>query len=305
MLPVSGTATSSSGVDLSRLPPPTIVEALTFETILADLTARVQEIMPGFDATVDSDPAVKILQLWAYRELLLRQMVDDAGRQLLTAYATGANLDHLASLVGVARLVLDPGDEEQGIAPTLESDGDLRQRIVLAAESFSCAGPELAYIFHAKSAHPDVLDASATSPEPGEVLVSLLSRTGDGTAPPATIDAVAAVLSPVVGNRIRPMGDVVTVASAEIIEFAIVAILYTFAGPDRTLVIEAARAQLDAYLAESRKLGRNINDSSIKAALTVAGVQRVVLPGWADIICDPTQAAWCTGIDITHGGYDD
>jgi phage-related baseplate assembly protein len=305
MLPVSGTATSSSGVDLSRLPPPTIVEALTFETILADLIARVQEIMPGFDATVDSDPAVKILQLWAYRELLLRQMVDDAGRQLLTAYAMGANLDHLASLVGVARLVLDPGDEEQGIAPTLESDADLRQRIVLAAESFSCAGPELAYIFHAKSAHPDVLDASATSPEPGEVLVSLLSRTGDGTAPPATIDAVAAVLSPVVGNRIRPMGDVVTVASAEIIEFAIVAILYTFAGPDRTLVLEAARARLDAYLAESRKLGRNINDSSIKAALTVAGVQRVVLPGWADIICDPTQAAWCTGIDITHGGYDD
>jgi phage-related baseplate assembly protein len=302
---VSGTATSSSGVDLSRLPPPAIVEALTFETILADLIARVQEVMPAFDATVDSDPAVKILQLWAYRELLLRQMVDDAGRQLLTAYATGANLDHLASLVGVERLELDPGDEEQGIAPTMESDDDLRQRIVLAAESFSCAGPELAYIFHAKSAHPDVLDASATSPEPGEVLVSLLSRTGDGTAPQATIDAVAAVLTPVTGNRIRPMGDVVTVASAEIVEFAVVATIYTFAGPDRTIVLEAARAKLDAFLAENRRLGRNVNDSSIKAALTVAGVQRVVLPGWADIICDPTQAAWCTDIDITHGGYDD
>jgi phage-related baseplate assembly protein len=302
---VSGTATSSNGVDLSRLPPPAIVDTLTFEAIHADLIARVQQIMPGFDASVDADPAVMILQLWAYREMLLRRMVDDAGRQLLTAYATGANLDHLASLVGVVRLMLDPGEEDQGIAPTLESDDDLRQRIVLAAESFSCAGPELAYIFHAKSAHPDVLDASATSPEPGEVLVSLLSRTGDGTAPPATIAAVAAVLSPVAGNRIRPMGDVVTVASAEIIEFAITATVYTFAGPDRTIVLEAARARLDAFLAESRKLGRNVNDSSIKAALTVAGVQRVVLPGWADIICDPTQAAWCTGIDITHGGYDD
>jgi phage-related baseplate assembly protein len=45
----------------------------------------------------------------------------------------------------------------------MEADEDLRQRIVLAPESFSVAGPELAYVFHARSAHPDVLDASATS----------------------------------------------------------------------------------------------------------------------------------------------
>jgi phage-related baseplate assembly protein len=47
-------------------------------------------------------------------------------------------------------------------------------------------------VFHARSAHPDVLDASAPSPVPGEVYVTVLSRLGDGTASPEVIDAVAA-----------------------------------------------------------------------------------------------------------------
>jgi phage-related baseplate assembly protein len=300
---VSRTATSSSGVDLSRLPPPTIVQMLTFEAILADLVARVRDILPGFDAVVDSDPVMKILQLCAYRELLLRHMVDDAGRQLLTAYATGSNLDHLAALVGVGRLVLDPGNEGQGIDPTLESDDDLRQRIVLAPEGFSVAGPELAYVFHAKSASADVLDASATSPEPGEVLVSVLSREGAGTA---AADLIATVEAVVTDRSIRPLGDLVTVQSAQIVEFAIAATIYTFAGPDSSLVVASARAQLEAFLARHRRLGRDIPVSGVIAGLTVEGVQRVVVTApIADVICNATQAAWCTSIDIGHGGHAD
>jgi len=305
MAPMSDTAASSSAVDLSRLPAPTVIEQLSYDVIYAANLALAESLIDGWDAIVSADPAVKLLEVWAYRELLLRGEFNDRARSLMLAYAMGADLDQIALRVGVFRQVVNQGDPGNGVDPTYEDDDSLRQRIVLAAESFSCAGPELAYVFHAKSAHPDVLDASATSPAPGEVRVSLLSRTGDGTAPEATLAAVAAVLTPVAGNRIRPMGDLVTVVSAEIVEFAIAATVYTFAGPDRTVVLQAARDRLDAYLAENRKLGRNINDSSIKAALTVPGVQRVVLPGWADIVCNLTQAAWCTGIVITHGGYDD
>jgi phage-related baseplate assembly protein len=304
-MPVSDIAASSSAVDLSRLPAPTVIQQLSYDDIYAANLVLAQQLIDDFDALVPSDPAVKLLEVWAYRELLLRGEFNDGARSLMLAYADGADLDQIALRVGVFRQVLDQGDPANGVDPVLEDDQSLRQRIVLAPESFSCAGPELAYIFHAKSAHPDVLDASATSPAPGEVLVTLLSRTGNGAAPLATIDAVAAVLTPVTGNRIRPMGDLVTVASAEIVDFTITAIVYTFAGPDHTVVLDAARTRLDAYLAENRKLGRNINDSSIKAALTVAGVQRVALPGWADVVCDLTQAAWCADIAITHGGYDD
>jgi len=299
---MAATSTSTSTtLDLSRLPAPIIVEQKDFETILAEMVARVRELLPSFDATIDSDPAVKVLQVAAYRELLIRQAFQDGGKQLMVAFATGDRLDHLGALVGVARLVVTPASPVTGAAATRESDDVFRQRIVLAPEGFSVAGPELAYVKHAKDASADVLDASATSPAPGEVLVSVLSATGDGTAPPALLDAVAAIVT---DDAIRPLGDLVSVASAAIIDFAVTARLVTFAGPDITLVVAAARARLDAYLAFNRKLGRGITTSGIIAALAVEGVHKVaLLAPIADIACTPTEAANCSRILVTHGGF--
>lgn len=296
-------APSSTTVDLSRLPPPTVIELLGFDEIVAAMFAKAKELLPSFDAAVDSDPAVKVLQVGAYHEQLIRQACSDAARQVMTAYATGANLDQLGANVGVARLIVTSADQETGADAIYESDDAYRQRIVLAAESFSVAGPELAYVFHAKSASGTVLDASATSPAPGEVLVSVLSGDGDGTADQALLDAVEAVVT---DPKTRPLGDAVAVAPAEIVNFAIAATLFTFSGPDSGLVLETARAKLDAYLAASRKLGRDVTTSGIIAALMVVGVQRVVLASPAvDVVCSATQAAWCTDIELTHGGYDD
>ena len=86
-------------------------------------------------------------------------------------------------------------DPLSGAPAVMESDADFRRRIILAPEGYSVAGPEGAYIFHALSADPDVLDASATSPTPGEVVVTVLSRTGDGTAPPELLATVEAAVS--------------------------------------------------------------------------------------------------------------
>ncbi|PJN94872.1 baseplate assembly protein, partial [Amaricoccus sp. HAR-UPW-R2A-40] len=97
-------------IDLSRLPPPDVVERLDFETILgamkADLIARAPDLAPAL--ALESEPAVKILEVAAYRELLLRARINDAARAVMIATATGADLDHLAALFGVARFVLDP-----------------------------------------------------------------------------------------------------------------------------------------------------------------------------------------------------
>lgn len=297
---MAATSTSTT-VDLSRLPAPVIVEQKAFDTIVAEMVAEVQRLLPTFDATVDSDPAVKVLQVAAYREMLIRRAFQDGGEQLMVAFATEERLDHLAALVGVARLVVSPANPTTGTDAVYEDDDTYRQRVVLAPEGFSVAGPELAYVKHAKDASADVLDASATSPAPGEVLVSVLSATGDGIAPAALIASVAAIVK---DPAIRPLGDLVTVASARIIGFAIVASLTTFDGPDTNLVIAAARTKLDAYLAFNRKLGRAITTSGIIAALTVEGVHKVNLPApVADIDCDLTEAANCTAITITHGGY--
>jgi phage-related baseplate assembly protein len=292
---------SSSTVDLSRLAAPTIVEQVSYEDTLAEILTLVKAKVPAFDATVDSDPAVKILQIAAYLVMLSRQQFNDAAQQLMVAYATGARLDHLGALFGVARLVIVPADAQTDAAAIYEDDAAYRQRIVLAPEGFSVAGPELAYVKHAKDASGDVLDASATSPAPGEVLVSVLSRVGNGSA---SVELLAAVRAIVTADTIRPIGDFVTVASAQLVDFAIVAGLTTFTGPDINVVIAAAQTALAAYLAENRRLGRNINRAGIIAALKVPGVENVTLTNPpADVVCTLAQAANATAITVTHAGY--
>ncbi|WP_298808355.1 baseplate J/gp47 family protein [uncultured Sphingomonas sp.] len=283
-------APASSSVDLSRLAAPTIVEQLDYETILVGLIARVQAQLPSFDATVDSDPAVKVLQIAAYEQMMLRADFNDRLQQRLVAYATGSTLDHIGAAIGVARLAG-------------ESDDALRARIVLAPEGFAAAGPELAYVKRARDASALVLDASATNPAPGEVLVTVLSAEGDGNASDELLDAVRKIVT---DKAVRPLGDLVTVVSATLVPFVVTARLWTFAGPDAALVLASARAKLDGYIADARRLGRDITLSGLYAALTVEGVQRVeLIAPIAPIVCDATQAALCTAITVTHAGYDD
>lgn len=290
---------SFAGVDLSRLPAPDVVEALDFETIYAEAVTQFQGLFPDFDATVESDPVVKLIQLFCYREIILRQRVNDAARAVMVAYAKGADLDALAALFRVERFILTPADPYNNIPAVYETDDDLRRRMVLAPEGYSVAGPEGAYIYHALSANSDVLDASATSPSPGVVVVSVLSRTGNGAAPQATLDAVAAKMN----DGIRPLTDFVTVQSAAIFAFDIDATMYFFSGPDRSVVMAAAQARLADHLATARKLGRDITRAGIIAALHAEGVQNVVLnnPG-ADVVLTRQQAQYCNSITIHDAG---
>ena len=292
-----------TAVDLSRLPAPSVVETIAYEQILAGMLADLRQRDTSFSALVESDPAYKILEVAAYREMINRQRVNDAARAVMLAYATGPDLDNLGALLGPTRLVLDPGDPEHSIAPTLESDTDFRRRITLAPEGFSVAGPEGAYIFHALSAAADVLDASATSPSPGQVIVTVLSRTGSGDAAQPLLDTVHAAVN---ADNVRPMTDQVTVQSADIVNFEVTGQRYTFAGPDSAVVLAASDAALADYLAESHKLGRDITLSGIYAALHVNGIQRVELSSPAsDIVIGRTQAPYCTGIDLAYGGVDE
>jgi len=288
-----------TAVDLSRLPAPNVIDPLDFETLYADAVAHMKALMPDFESR-DSDPVSKLLQTFAYLAQLHRHRVNDAARAVMPAYAVGADLDNIAALFGIARFEIVPADDVLGTPAVMESDADFRRRMVLAPEGYSVAGPEGAYIFHALSADADVLDASATSPDPGEVLVSVLSRIGSGEASPELIAAVAAYVS---DETRRPLTDFVTVQSADIVDYAIEATLTTFSGPDGSVVLDAARAKLDEYVASSHRLGRDVTRSGIFAALHVEGVQNVVLtfPA-ADIVVSREQAPHCTGITLSYAG---
>lgn len=297
-MPVS--ADSFTGVDLSRLPPPAAIETLDFETMRAQWLAAFQLEYPDFDATVESDPVIKLIELAAHREMIWRASRNAGLLAVMAAYATGPDLDHIAALFGIERFILVPADPENGVAQVLEPDDDFRRRMVLAPEGYSVAGPAGAYVFHALGADADVLDASAVSPDPGQVVVTVLSRTGDGTAPPALIDAVAGALN---DESVRPLTDQVTVQGADIVDFAVTATLTFFAGPDKTVVLAAAQAALADYLTVSRRLGRVVTRAGIIAALMAEGVQNVALASpAADITVTSAQAGHCTGVTLIDGG---
>lgn len=289
-----------TAVDLSRLPAPQVIEALSFEAILAAMLADLRARDPAFTATVESDPAYKILEVAAWRELLLRQRINDAAKSVMLAYAAGGDLDNLAALFGVGRLLISAADPQTGAPAVYESDADFRRRVTLAPESYSVAGPTGAYIFQALSADADVLDASVASPTPGQVVVTVLSRTGDGAASPALLATVDAALS---ADTVRPLTDEVIVESATIVDFEIEAAIATYSGPDAAVVLAESRARLDAYLAENRRLGRDITRSGVFAALHSPGVQGVALASpAADLVIASDEVAVCTDISLTWAG---
>jgi len=286
-----------STIDLSTVAAPEIVETLSFETILAAMLADLQERDTTFTALVESDPAYKILEVAAYRELILRQRVNDACEQVMLAYATGTNLENLGALYGVARLTLTEATEDT--AATYETDADFRKRILLALSAMSTAGPINAYKYWALQVD-EVKDVSVTSPNPGEVLVTVMGRIGDGSVDQSVVSAVEELLT---DDDVRPLTDQVTVQSAEALVFEIEATLFIYDGPDATTVYNNAIASLRAYLDANQIIGRDIPLSGIYAALSVAGVSRVELTSpTATVSVDDTQVAYCAAPDIAHGG---
>lgn len=286
-------------IDFSKLPPPGIIEPLDYETILADMRANLVSLDPAYTALVESDTGIKILEAVAYYVLLLRARINDAARAVMLASATGADLDQLAALFGVARKIITPANADAlpPAAAIMEDDADFRARIVLSLSGLSTAGPANAYRYHALRV-ADVRDVSVESPAPGHVVVTVLSRTADGAAPAGTIAAVSKILN---DEDVRPLTDKVTVLGAAIRPYEIKALLHTHAGPDPEVVIQSARDRAAAYAADMHRLGNAITLSGLYAALHVTGVQRVDLetPA-ANIAIAPGEAPHCTAITLTH-----
>ena len=79
----------STQVDLTKLPAPQIIEEPEFEKILEQMRADLHRRAPGFTAgQLESDPAVKLLEALAYREMLLRARINRAARAVMLAHAS-------------------------------------------------------------------------------------------------------------------------------------------------------------------------------------------------------------------------
>lgn len=294
-------------IDLAQLPAPEVVEPLDYERILETRKARYLALFAQEDRdavakalALESEPLVITLQENAEREVILRQRVNDAARSVLLAFARGANLEHIAAEYNVRRLVIRPADPTAlpPVEAIYEGDDELRERAQMAWEGLSTAGPRDGYIFHALSADGQVSDATATSPEPCDVLICVLSRDGDGIASAQLLAQVRAKLS---DEDIRPMGDRLTVQSSSIVPYAVRAVLHMKGeGPGRSVALEAATRACNAYVNRARRAGVSVWRSAINATLHVEGVAHLELIEPAvDLVLSATQAATCTGVEVT------
>lgn len=295
-------STRFDAINLSALPPPEVVEALDYEAILAAMKADLAQRWPEWTADLESEPVVKVLEVAAYREVGLRQRVNDAARAVLLATATGADLDAIGALYHVARQVVDAGDAEAlpPRPPVYESDDRLRARIALAYEALSTAGPVGAYTYQALAAHPAVADVAVSSPVPGDVVVTILSSVGDGVPSAEVLAAVEGRLS---AEDVRPLCDTVIVQAGTRVDYAVEAVLDLYGGPSAEVVLAAALDRVEAFTVRQRRLGEPVTIDGLHAALRVEGVRKVTLVQPAAAI-EPADDAYphCTGIVVVPGG---
>ncbi|HCJ6472965.1 TPA: baseplate J/gp47 family protein, partial [Acinetobacter baumannii] len=245
--------TSSTAIDLSQLPEPTIVEQIDFETILA---AGLQDYYDRMDATGveytklrESDPAYKLAEVFAFREMLVRQRANDSSKAVLLAYASGTDLEHKAAEKNLERRLIS--EATPTAAAIYETDSSLRKRIQLAPEGYTTAGSEGSYLFHGMNADVRVKDIEPVSPDRGIAAIYVLSTEGDGTASEELINIVDQALNKKI---IRPLTDYVQVYSASIIQYRVEAVLEIENGPDKNIVLQDAITEVKKYVDSVHKL---------------------------------------------------
>ena len=93
---------------LPKIAPPTILEELDYEAIVARKLARIKEILTQKGIAYEpseADDLMTLIEMDAYEEMLLRTQLNARIKQQFLLYATGSNLDHIGiTRFGVARL---------------------------------------------------------------------------------------------------------------------------------------------------------------------------------------------------------
>lgn len=188
-----------------------------------------------------------------------------------------------------------------------ESDPDFADRIRLAPNSFSVAGPEKAYVYHAKSVSPAIIDVKVDSPTPGEVDVYVLLT--DGTLP--TEDTLEQIEEHLSDEDIRPLTDYVVVKAPTASNYEIE--LHYWISQDDSSKAAQIQADVEAAVEQYRlwqqtKIGRDITPGKLLQLVFAAGASRVddskMKPAaWKKL--EAMQVAQCTKVSVVYEGYKD
>ena len=151
-----------------------------------------------------------------------------------------------------------------------ETDEQLRIRIKIAPESFSCAGSRGSYEFWARTASALIVDVyipPTTNDTAGTVIIYPLISGGIAT-PTEILNAVAAICS---DESVRPLCDTVTVESPTPVGYSFSASILIKSGAVWTTVHDKVIAALEAAcLITSQKIGATVYKNQMIATIMEA-----------------------------------
>jgi phage-related baseplate assembly protein len=270
-------------MNLNDLKTPEIIEELSFEEILLRMKEDLAARAPEYTAYLESDPVIKLLEVAAYRELLLRQRINQAAKANLLAFATGSDLDNLSSFYGIAR--------KEG-----ETDEELRARTHAKIVGWSSSGSREAYKFHALNSDSRVKEANADSPEPGLVRISILSKENGGVV---SQDLLEKVTSYMLREDIRMLTDTVEVVPCGLIEVNVKAkiILMNSTPPE---ILDTIKSSFILAFSKIAGLGVSISRAWIISNLFASGVKDVELQSpTEDILVTEIECAKLGVVELT------
>ena len=190
------------------------------------------------------------------------------------------------------------------------TDDEFFELLKNSEDAWSCAGPENAYKYFAKSVSTDIADVVVNSPNPGEVEIFALMNNGS-----AASSAVKSLISAACNDKnVRPLTDTVTVGDPIETEYDITFTYYMKNGSDKSaaeIADDVDAAVNNFILWQAGKLGRSINPSKLIQMIMDTGVKRVALtaPTFVQLSDgsdgNPPGLAKVGTVTVTNGGYED
>lgn len=247
-----------SVIDVTRLGVMNVIVPSDAEAILArrmgSFKANWMRRDPPMGAAYDVeglefDPAKITMETGTSYQVNLEARVNSAARATSLAFASGADLDAIATRYpgGVARL-------NKGL-PNEEMDERYRWRIWLAANAFSTAGAEEAYVFHAMTAVAELKHVTATVQRTAEGPTVIVTCLLEGDNPIPSTEQLLAVRKRLHEPGIKPLTDIISVMEPVVVDTAYEADVWLRPGPDPGIVLDALYSGLDAHLVASNWLG--------------------------------------------------
>jgi phage-related baseplate assembly protein len=307
-------------IELDQLPPMEVLEALDSEAVITERMQQFIELWRKHDPPAGAQYDVGFLEFDPIRinqeantffELLLRDRVNQAAKSVTLAFASGGDLDAIASRYpgGVPRIAG-------------ETDDHYRMRIWLSPNTLTPHGVYESYVYWALSADGTLRDATAIAKRGTPNITITIMANGTPVAlngdkngvtafptPTPTIQQIDAVRLYVNSSSRKALTDVVSVRAPKIMHTNYRIQYWLFPSWDKALIEPELYTATAALIEKQRWLGYSHTIDSIEAALKRSGIYKIhVLEPATDIEIDQLEVVVVDSVTLEfmgRGGFEE